>query len=472
MTSKGPSHAVVLGGSAAGLFAARVLADHAERVTLVERDDLPDAAEHRKGTPQSRHANNLLPRVMEFLEARFPGFTDELEQAGAVPVADDVRVTIRGTRFVRTHGAPATSLLTRPLLDALLRRRVRGLANVTTITGCDVVGLSVDASRRVTGVQISRGDREESLAADLVVDAMGRGTRARRWLVELGWPEPPVIEVHSNVRYATRLFARGPGDLDGDKLLLITPTAEIERGAVAFAVEGDRWLVTLFAYGGDAPPTELAAFRAYARTLVSPDLGELIANAPALGDAASYVYPSACLRRFDALHALAEGYVCLGDALCHLNPSYGSGITSAALQAEALAEALASGRDSLPRRYYARAVVAASRAFNPTWSADLDLPSVLAPPSPVPPPIRLYLARAMRVAGHDAQVALAIRRIIGLLDAPPSLLRPAIALRVLLGARGHRLLDSLRKRNAADDVDRSPSRQRERREPDRARSRS
>jgi 2-polyprenyl-6-methoxyphenol hydroxylase-like FAD-dependent oxidoreductase len=438
------SHAVVLGGSAAGLFAARVLADHAQRVTLVERDDLPDAAEHRKGTPQSRHANNLQPRVMPFLESRFPGVTGELEQAGAVRAADNVRVMIRGTRFARTQGAPATFLLTRPLLDAVLRRRVRALANTTVETRCDVVGLCTDGNRHVTGVRLARGQGETSLAADLVVDAMGRGTRARRWLGELGWADPVAIEVNSNVRYATRLFTRAPDDLAGDTLALVTPTAEVERGGVAFAVEGDRWLVTLFAYGGEAPPTDLAAFRAFARTLVAADIADLVAEAPPAGEAASYVYPSACLRRYDALRALPDGYLCLGDALCHLNPSYGSGITSAALQAEALADALAAGRASLPRRYYALAVRAASRAFDLTWSADLDLPSVVAPPNPTPAPIRLYLARAMRAAGRDPKVALALRRITGLLDTPPSLLRPSIALRVLFGARPSRAGVSLR----------------------------
>jgi hypothetical protein len=242
-----------------------------------------------------------------------------------------------------------------------------------------------------------------------------------------------VIEVHSNVRYASRLFTRTPDHLEGDRLLLITPTAQVERGGVAFAVEGDRWLVTLFAYGGEAPPTELAAFRAYARTLVTGELADLIARAEPAGEGKSYVYPSACLRRFDTLRAVPGGYVCLGDALCHLNPSYGSGITSAALQADALAEALAHGRAALPSRYYAGAVAAASQAFNPTWSADLDLPSVVGPPSPTPRPIALYIGRAMRVAGWDPEVAIALRRITGLLDPPPRLLRPSIALRVLLG---------------------------------------
>jgi 2-polyprenyl-6-methoxyphenol hydroxylase-like FAD-dependent oxidoreductase len=433
MREKRLAHAIVLGGSAAGLLAAGVLAHHAEHVTLVDRDDLPDAALHRKGTPQSRHANNLHPGALPMLEAWFPGVTDELERAGAVPVADEARAVIRGLRYAHTHGAPTTFLLTRPLLDAILRRRVRALGNVSFATEREVTGVYVDRAGNVAGALLRNELGETSLAGELVVDAMGRGTRARRWLSALGYAEPSVTEVRVNVHYASRLFSRAAADLQGDKLVMISPTADIPRGAVAFAVEGDRWLVTLFEYGGETPPAELSEFRTFARTLVAEDIGELLAGATALDDGAVFAFPAACLRRFDKLRVLPDGYLCLGDSLCHLNPSYGQGITSAVLQAEALAKALTPGRRSLPQRYYKLAVKAASQPFNLSWSADLDLPSVVAPPNPTPAPIRAYLKRAMRVARHDPAVALAMRRIIGLVDPPLALLRPSIAFRVLFG---------------------------------------
>jgi flavin-dependent dehydrogenase len=56
------SHAVVIGGSMAGLLAARVLASHFERVTLVERDALPEGMDARKGVPQGRMPHVMLPR--------------------------------------------------------------------------------------------------------------------------------------------------------------------------------------------------------------------------------------------------------------------------------------------------------------------------------------------------------------------------------------------------------------------------
>ena len=51
------THGVVLAASMAGLLAARVLAEFYESVTVVERDELPDAAANRKCVPQGRHAH-------------------------------------------------------------------------------------------------------------------------------------------------------------------------------------------------------------------------------------------------------------------------------------------------------------------------------------------------------------------------------------------------------------------------------
>ena len=85
-------HGVVLGGSLAGLLAARILADHFDRVTLLERDAYPEAPEVRNGIPQANHVHGLLLRGRQVLEELFPGVQDEMIAAGApvVDIADDV----------------------------------------------------------------------------------------------------------------------------------------------------------------------------------------------------------------------------------------------------------------------------------------------------------------------------------------------------------------------------------------------
>ncbi|MFD0854289.1 FAD-dependent monooxygenase, partial [Actinomadura adrarensis] len=76
-------HAVVVGGSLAGLLAARVLSDHFARVTLVERDRYPDTPGYRPGIAQSRHVHVLWSRGLELCEDLFPGLEKELLAAGA-----------------------------------------------------------------------------------------------------------------------------------------------------------------------------------------------------------------------------------------------------------------------------------------------------------------------------------------------------------------------------------------------------
>jgi glycine/D-amino acid oxidase-like deaminating enzyme len=65
-------HAIVIGGSMAGLLAARVLSEHFERVTIIERDVLIDDAQPRKGVPQGRHVHGLLASGAASMGAYFP----------------------------------------------------------------------------------------------------------------------------------------------------------------------------------------------------------------------------------------------------------------------------------------------------------------------------------------------------------------------------------------------------------------
>lgn len=66
-------HAIVIGGSIAGLTTARVLRDHFAQVTIIERDEPPTAAAFRAGAPQARHPHVLFVRGQNILEAQFPG---------------------------------------------------------------------------------------------------------------------------------------------------------------------------------------------------------------------------------------------------------------------------------------------------------------------------------------------------------------------------------------------------------------
>jgi hypothetical protein len=78
MSQKFDDHAAVLVASVGVLLAARVLADAYRRLTILERDLLPESAQGRRGVPQGRHAHALLPRGAQILGELFPGLLADL----------------------------------------------------------------------------------------------------------------------------------------------------------------------------------------------------------------------------------------------------------------------------------------------------------------------------------------------------------------------------------------------------------
>jgi 2-polyprenyl-6-methoxyphenol hydroxylase-like FAD-dependent oxidoreductase len=79
-------HAIVIGAGMGGLAAAKAVAAHFERVTVFDRDALPEAPAQRPGTPQARHTHGLLAGGHRALERVFPGIGEDLIEAGAVRI--------------------------------------------------------------------------------------------------------------------------------------------------------------------------------------------------------------------------------------------------------------------------------------------------------------------------------------------------------------------------------------------------
>lgn len=345
------THAIVIGGSIAGLLAARVLSDHFDTVKILERDRLPDGPQGRAGAPQGKHAHNLLVRGLRIMEALFPGFEQALADEGA-PVMNygsDVRVLVTPTQWLpRIETTYASRAASRPMVEWLLRERVMALPNVEICERVVVDGLLLDANKtRVTGVQVSqRGVKAPSeLAADFVVDASGRPTRTPEWLEELGFGKPEVSIVDSGVGYATRLY-RKPAGFDDWTVLYMPPKWPNPRGGAVFEVENDYWLVSQGGYLRDYPPTDPDGFLNFASTFPQPDLYNAIKDAEPLSDVVSYRNTRNIRYHYQRM-TLPTHYAVVGDAVCGFNPVYGQGMSSAAMAAELLGEVIAHSHGDL-----------------------------------------------------------------------------------------------------------------------------
>lgn len=339
--------AVVLGGSLAGLLAARVLADRFTTVVVVERDRLPNGPEPRRGVPQAKHIHGLLAGGQQAIEQLLPGLTHDLAADG-VPVGDplaDLRLRLNGHRF-----RPAPSGLTlvsasRDVLEHHLRRRVRSLPGVGFIDHCDVVGL-VEGGGRITGVRVLRradDSVEELLDANLVVDATGRGSRAPVWLSGIGFPRPEEERLHVDLGYTTRRYRLPPDALDGDLGLLQAPTPRHPRGAALAHLENEVWMLTLIGLRGDHPPAGVEDFDRFAESVGSNDISPLIRIGEPIDAPIAFRFP-ASTRRYYERTRLPDNLVVIGDSLCSFNPVYGQGMSVAALEAVVLARQLSGER--------------------------------------------------------------------------------------------------------------------------------
>jgi 2-polyprenyl-6-methoxyphenol hydroxylase-like FAD-dependent oxidoreductase len=429
--------AIVLGASISGLLAARALSSHFARVTIVERDTVPQGPELRRGVPQAAHAHGLLASGYRVMDDFFPGMMDELEALGATrgDIVGDFLWFQYGRWKLRHQAGLRGITVSRPCLEATIRRRVRDLANVTFLEGTDGVKPSFNtATGRVTGmiVRSRGGNADEKVAADFVVDASGRGSQSAVWLDEWGFGQPPAIAVKINVGYATRVFERRPGEFFNSMggVVAGTPPADTRYAAV-LAAEGNRWVITLMGSVGDHPPTDEHGWLKFAASLPSPVVHDLVTSARPLGDIVSYRFPANQRRLYERMKRFPAGYLVVGDAVCSFNPLYGQGMSVAATEAKALDETFAAGLDGVASRFYARA----SKIIDIPWliatGEDLRYPQVEGARPPGSSLVNTYLERVHAAASDDPAVCRKFFDVLNLLAAPSSLMAPAVAWRVL-----------------------------------------
>lgn len=432
--------AVVLGGSMAGLLAARVLSDSYTEVVVVDRDALSGVTSARRGVPQGRHVHGLLARGQQILDELLPGFTSEAVAAG-VPTGDlgELRWYFNGRRL-----APGTTGLTcvsaaRPVLEDLVRRRVEALDAVELREGHDILGLVASADRgRVTGVRVQRrapGSAPEEIAADLVVDATGRGSRTPVWLDELGYGRPPEDRIRIGLSYTTRVFRLCDESVLRDDLS-INPVSSPShrRGAFLSRIEDGKVAVSLTGVLGDVAPTDHEGYLEWARSLPVPDVHDAIKDAEPVTDAVTHRYPYSQRRHYEQLERLPDGLLVVGDAACSFNPVYGQGMTVAALEALTLREHLGRG-EPRPRAFQADVAAVIEMPWQSSAGGDLAFPEVDGPRPLMVRVMNGYMSRLQAAATRDGRITRTFMRVAGMVDPPQALMAPAMVLRVLVGAR-------------------------------------
>jgi 2-polyprenyl-6-methoxyphenol hydroxylase-like FAD-dependent oxidoreductase len=431
--------AVVIGGSIAGLLAARVLSTHFDQVILIERDKLGDRPEARRGQPQANHLHALLSTGKDILDRYFPDLITSLQAGGAIlaDLGQAARWHIGGGYRLQYDSGLIGLLVSRPLLEYEIRHRVLLLPKITVLDETTVEELIATPDRsQIAGVRLKHSSEQEKsmiLSADLVVDAAGRGSTSPRWLMTLGYEKVPETVVKIGLRYATRLYHRQPNDLINAQLAIVSANPpDCPRSGLAFPIEGDRWIVTLVGWGGNQPALDEQGFLNYARSLPAPDIYNIISRAQPLSEVVGYAYNASQRRHYEKLTRFPIGYLVMGDALCSFDPVYGQGMTSAALQANALDELLDTQPTDLQmaQQFFKRAAKIIDIPWQLAVGEDFRYPTTRGQKALGTDLINAYVALVHQATHTDSVVYSAFIKVMNLLAPPSHLFHPKILWRV------------------------------------------
>ena len=342
-------HALVIGGSVAGLFAARVLNDYFERVTILDRDEPNETAVPRKGVPQAPQTHVILTPSYEAVRELFPGLIEELETEGASIYDSGLHMAaILNGCWVKPGKCDLHYVdCTRSFYEKKIRSRVLKLANVTFLGRRVVRSLIADDKGMVTGVDaedVGTGGKVR-FEADVVIDASGRASHAPRWLEALGFGPPATEEVKIDLAYVGALYESAPSYEPRAKLHVIYPDPPRSwHGGLLHPVEGGIWQLSQWGLFGDHPTLDDAGFIAFSQTLASQEIHNFLRSARRIDEFRKITVPANRWHRYDRMRRYPRNFCSVGDAVSSVNPIYGQGMTKAAIHAMHLRKLLAGGR--------------------------------------------------------------------------------------------------------------------------------
>ncbi len=373
----------------------------------------------------------------------FPDLLPTLAQDGAILVRlEEVHWNQHGVWLAPVLIPIKAPFQSRPFLEQHVRDQLAARDNVRIMDACEVAQLCAHDDR-ITGVVLryrSGEQHEEALAADLVVDASGRGSRAPQWLNSLGYGHVQETSVTIDIGYATRIY-RCPAHLPAGwkGLVIYGRPPDDKRGGIIFPIQGGYWMVTLIGSLRDYPPDDEAGFLEFARSLAQPDLYEAMKDAQPVTPTAVYKYAANRWRHYERMERLLEGFIVMGDAACSFNPVYAQGMSVAAIEAQSLDRCLReqemfAGNNGLVG-FTQRFQQAIARDIKTPWllsaGEDLRYPDAEGKRSLSIRLLNRYMRRVIELTASDPRVTATLLRVRNLLKPLSALFQPRIILAVL-----------------------------------------
>ncbi|SRR5579883_623482 len=435
------NHAIVIGSGMAGLLSARILIEHFERVTVVERDHLPQRPEIRQGVPQANHVHALLTQGYRILKEWFGGIEEKLIAAGA-PCVDWALESCFFHPWGYAKRRPSdliTRTCSRPFLEWVVRDYLSNDYQVEFLSATQVRGLVTDASHsKVTGVKLRCLDdaQPQELISDLVVDASGRNSQLPKWLEEIGYQSPRETVINSFLGYSTCWYEL-PENLQVDwKVLYVTSKPpDDKRGGAIFPIEGNRWGVILAGISRDYPPTDETGFMEFARSLRTPEIYEFLKQAKPISPIYGYRGTENCWRHYEKLSRIPDGLIAIGDAVCSFNPVYGQGITTAAISALTLQDCLQKSQKGLTKRFQKQLAKVLETPWLMATGEDFRWETTEGgKPNRMTQLMHQYMDRLLQTSVNDPNIYPSFLEVMHMTKQPAALFAPNLLIRVLKNA--------------------------------------
>lgn len=361
---RGRGTAVVIGGSIAGISAAKVLTEHFDRVVVLEQDPDHRRMEGRPGAAQGWHLHHLLIAGQRQLETIFPGIIRDMVEAGAfkVDMGQQYRLMLAGSWKKVVDSGVEIVCAGRPLLEWCIRRRIDDEPRIEYRYDREVKNLVHDkAANEVLGVVVEHGGEQQILAAELVVDASGKNTPVPGILERIGVGAPRIEEDHINCFYSTMLHRVPPERAWHDKVMVITYAHRPYQQyyAAQYYTDSSRTVLStsLIGYNCYSPPRNAEDFREFARRMPSQCIGHEIDSLEPCSPVHNFRYPTMQRYHYHEMRNLPAGLVAVGDSISSADPVSGAGMTKALLELDQLRSLLRTGapRDHcFIRRYYGK----------------------------------------------------------------------------------------------------------------------
>lgn len=371
-TNEKTKRAVIIGASMGGLLTAKILSEYFTEIVMIEKDKLPDEAVDRAGTPQGFHPHRFTPRLVLILNRLFPGYQDILLENGAPTTYNKYMHQINHYGKVVIGPSQEREITcSRALVEWTIRGYIRKLPNVKILDQQEVLNLQTNSDgTQVTGVvfrdRVSR--QEKSIFADIVVDTSGRRSKLASWLQNLGYEVPAPDRLKVSLAYSTRRFRISTELAKKWDVIRIAghPSTNTFTGVFS-TIEDGVAEVLLYGLGGKYPTIRPDKFYEEASRLSDPSISEMIQKMEPITTPRGFQVPELVRQRFDKMKNWPAGLLVLGDALCHVDPIFGQGITMAAIETEVLEDCIKEQQKNPIQNFEQYVLSRIQAAIEPGW---------------------------------------------------------------------------------------------------------